>query len=144
LVLLAPGISDRSRKLVREVERVRGEAARERAVEEVVQALREKFGAERVMDLRHLGPLHIPSGYEDDFNFAKHTLARIAARCIDRAALERVLAAAAHAHRTFREAVEESYRPGDLRRCRAIDLDQHAVFPFGVTCMDHHELSSLF
>lgn len=107
-----------------------GEGGAGEEVEKAMAALRGELGEENVHDLRSLGPLHIPSDYEDDFNFSRHTLGRIASRCVSRARLVSVLSAAAAAHRTFREAVEESYRPGDLRRCSAVYMDQGRVLPF--------------
>jgi hypothetical protein len=95
-----------------------------------VAQLRRGLGEARVRDLRALGPLYIPSGYEDDFNFPRHVLARMAARCLSAERLDALLATAAAALRTFRETVEESYRPGDLRRCRAVDIDGERVYAF--------------
>jgi hypothetical protein len=125
LCVLAPGIS--ARAWAREGP---AKQAGEGTADAAVAQLRRGLGEARVRDLRALGPLYIPSGYEDDFNFPRHVLARMAARCLSAERLDALLATAAAALRTFRETVEESYRPGDLRRCRAVDIDGERVYAF--------------
>jgi len=95
-----------------------------------LRSLRSAFGKEWVSDFRHLGPLHIPSGYDDAFNFGKHVLGKIVTRCVSRQRVASVLASAAGTLRTLRGAVEESYHAGQLRRCRAVDTFEERVYDF--------------